>query len=511
MKNLSIIFLSILCFVTHAQGKFLLFPYHAGNIGRVSNIFTDNNKVIFTTFNTNQITENTNFSLIETDANHEIINAQFFDDNIFLPSGKLKEIYQNWDGNYILPGGNYENQISLQIKILNNPQNLIYSDTVRTYVSYFSKLSNGDYLCNVNYEKGITPFKSNNYAKLVRFDKNFNIIKQYNLKPNKSKNFYQYNVAARGEFYYAFHTIWNDAPNSNKPKMGLTKYDTTGNIKWQKNVAYDMIYPKAIGVACLRDSNVAILRSIDTVDNNGGNYHFYLTLFDEKGNVKNDTNLFQNLSLQFNDFIATSDNNLIAIGEIKSKPEKDAKKDAFIVKMTPLGKILWRRKYQALSSDFYEQPLETFDRIIELPNQTLAIGTHWNDTISNEFIHREAAIFLDSLGCFDKNCKNNATMIISSQNILKNGETELENMQLSIYPNPVSKYLTFRLGYIHHYQKGIFHLTDLQGRRIASYPILPDHDEYRFDISTIPNGMYLWQLVLDDNIRQTGKVAVMKE
>jgi Secretion system C-terminal sorting domain len=87
---------------------------------------------------------------------------------------------------------------------------------------------------------------------------------------------------------------------------------------------------------------------------------------------------------------------------------------------------------------------------------------------------------------------------------------ESKETAVNIYPNPVKNdlTLTFNASY---YQKGVFHLTDLQGRRIASYPIQPDHDEYHFDISAIPNGMYLWQLVLDDNIRQTGKVAVMKE
>jgi Secretion system C-terminal sorting domain len=92
-------------------------------------------------------------------------------------------------------------------------------------------------------------------------------------------------------------------------------------------------------------------------------------------------------------------------------------------------------------------------------------------------------------------------------------ETEEENEKkeiVKLFPNPAQNELTLTFNATY-YQKGIFHLTDLQGRRIASYPILPDHDEYRFDISAIPNGMYLWQLVLDDKILQTGKVAVMKE
>ena len=61
------------------------------------------------------------------------------------------------------------------------------------------------------------------------------------------------------------------------------------------------------------------------------------------------------------------------------------------------------------------------------------------------------------------------------------------------------------------FQKGIFHLYDTQGNLTASHPLLQNHDEYRFDISNLTNGMYFWHLVLDDKVRQTGKVVVMKE
>ncbi len=82
----------------------------------------------------------------------------------------------------------------------------------------------------------------------------------------------------------------------------------------------------------------------------------------------------------------------------------------------------------------------------------------------------------------------------------------------NIYPNPASYDLNLDLfGYVNNYQKGKYIISDLQGRSIATYPLLPNHDEYRFDISNLQNGIYLWQLVLDDKIRQSGKVVILKE
>ena len=82
----------------------------------------------------------------------------------------------------------------------------------------------------------------------------------------------------------------------------------------------------------------------------------------------------------------------------------------------------------------------------------------------------------------------------------------------NLYPNPATTDINIDLfGYINQYKKGIFNLYDTQGNLAASYPLLQNHDEYRFDISNLANGMYFWHLVLDDKVRQTGKVVVMKE
>ena len=82
----------------------------------------------------------------------------------------------------------------------------------------------------------------------------------------------------------------------------------------------------------------------------------------------------------------------------------------------------------------------------------------------------------------------------------------------NLYPNPATTDINLDLfGYVNQYKKGIFNLYDTQGNLAATYPLLQNHDEYRFDISNLANGMYFWHLVLDDKVRQTGKMVVMKE
>ena len=91
-------------------------------------------------------------------------------------------------------------------------------------------------------------------------------------------------------------------------------------------------------------------------------------------------------------------------------------------------------------------------------------------------------------------------------------EWEEKGIKALVYPNPATTDINLDLfGYVNQYKKGIFNLYDTQGNLAASYPLLQNHDEYRFDISNLANGMYFWHLVLDDKVRQTGKMVVMKE
>ncbi len=81
---------------------------------------------------------------------------------------------------------------------------------------------------------------------------------------------------------------------------------------------------------------------------------------------------------------------------------------------------------------------------------------------------------------------------------------------VKIFPNPATSNLQIKLK-ISDFQKGTFQLYDTQGNLAATYPLLQNQAEYRFDISNLPNGMYFWHLILDNKIRQTGKIVVIKE
>lgn len=94
---------------------------------------------------------------------------------------------------------------------------------------------------------------------------------------------------------------------------------------------------------------------------------------------------------------------------------------------------------------------------------------------------------------------------------LKVSNQDLEPTQFmtcAVYPNPVQEQVNIDLfGYVQSYQQGTWQLYDATGRIAASFPILQGHDQYNYDIASLPQGLYVWHLVLDNKVRQVGKLV----
>ncbi len=92
------------------------------------------------------------------------------------------------------------------------------------------------------------------------------------------------------------------------------------------------------------------------------------------------------------------------------------------------------------------------------------------------------------------------------------GDLRDNKITAAIYPNPAQASINVDLyGYTQHYTQGSWELYNVQGSRVSSFPLFVGHDEYQFDISTIPNGFYVWRLMLDAKTMQVGKLVVAKE
>ena len=82
---------------------------------------------------------------------------------------------------------------------------------------------------------------------------------------------------------------------------------------------------------------------------------------------------------------------------------------------------------------------------------------------------------------------------------------------VNVYPNPTSQDVNVDIhGINQSYTQGTWQLHSGTGQVVASYPVLSGHSEYQFSLPDLPNGLYVWRLVLDGRVGQNGKLVVLK-
>ncbi len=96
--------------------------------------------------------------------------------------------------------------------------------------------------------------------------------------------------------------------------------------------------------------------------------------------------------------------------------------------------------------------------------------------------------------------------------VTKNIKEEVP-VTFAVYPNPAQSHINVDLfGYVNRYERGTWDLYDMSGKLAVSFPLLQGHSEYVFDISSVPNGVYVWRVSFNGVPTSfAGKMVVLKE
>ena len=188
---------------------------------------------------------------------------------------------------------------------------------------------------------------------------------------------------------------------------------------------------------------------------------------------------------------ALSDGSFLSYGEIDDiSIFKDL---AFLVKFNKDGEIIWTRFFKPtlLDSSIRES---VFVDCKELPDgRLLCLGQSDNSFSSSPLGSEIWLLMLDEEGCLEPGC--------GMEQIITSTSRTLPNQSGSVCPNPVSDILQVADVSFHSYV-----ITDMMGRQVVK----GDFDSEIHLPSSMPSGMYILQLVEDNQLKSVFKFLKQK-
>lgn len=284
----------------------------------------------------------------------------------------------------------------------------------------------------------------------------------------------------------------------------IVEFDTQGNKIWEYESTIDEDWCGTLGGIVVNDNDEIIYVSGQghIYDSNSVsdyfNYKWYVTKIDRNKNIVWRTLIPSTTespaeACRFWNIIKLMDNkSYITMGmDFKSEPRYYG----WIAKFNDDGELLWNRKYNV--EDRKGISYEIRDLAEDSYGNLIMVGERLNwDTIS--FNAQQAwHMKLDRYGCLIPGCHLVNNLVVNEGTI-----------DIKIYPNPATDFLTFKLGQRLGQVINQYCIKDNSGQIVKSVRPIEVGTNYIIHTHDFPRGMYIIQFLNDGSIIQSKKFIV---
>lgn len=123
--------------------------------------------------------------------------------------------------------------------------------------------------------------------------------------------------------------------------------------------------------------------------------------------------------------------------------------------------------------------------------------------------HCDPFVFIDTIRCYEDSKIGLVKFVAGDCDKISTTQQVLDNQEITAFPNPVSRQLSLDLGN-YDFSEGVVRVFTLQGQQIATFPLVSDNSIQHFDLESLCEGVYLWQLDLEHQTKKTGKFIIEK-
>lgn len=180
-------------------------------------------------------------------------------------------------------------------------------------------------------------------------------------------------------------------------------------------------------------------------------------------------------------------------GEVSGNHSYPTTNDAWLLRISPSGDILWK---QCLGGD----EDDTFFDMIEFPNGKITFlggSTTWDhsgDVQCESHGHSSSDVWIVGL---------------TDTTVVGNEELTEKNLMVSVYPNPAGDFINFRLTGLSDWSNSKITLNTMYGQVVHEFTLPAGKTEVSFSIADIPVGIYFYMLT-NQTFTETGKVIIVR-
>ena len=119
-------------------------------------------------------------------------------------------------------------------------------------------------------------------------------------------------------------------------------------------------------------------------------------------------------------------------------------------------------------------------------------------------------VFIDTIRCYEDSKIGLVKFVSGDCDKISATQQVFDNQEIVAFPNPTNECFSLNLSN-YNFANGALQIFNLQGQQVANFSLIPNHSIQNFDVKSLREGTYFWQLDYEQKRITTGKIIVIKD
>jgi hypothetical protein len=117
--------------------------------------------------------------------------------------------------------------------------------------------------------------------------------------------------------------------------------------------------------------------------------------------------------------------------------------------------------------------------------------------------------FIDTIRCYEDSKMGLVKFVSGDCDKISSTQQSIDNQSIKVFPNPVCRELSLDFG-SSEFNDGVLRVFNFQGQEVRIFPLIPSSSIQHFEVESLYEGVYFWQVDLDKKTKKIGRFIIIK-